>query len=128
MRQALPAVLTILLLASCGGGPTDPEMCPAEITAHVLIEPDAAPEFRWSPDCPLGEVRVSTPDHGRILWSVSTQQPSIESGIRYGVTPFGAFTSGPPEPLVAGETYLLVLGTVVGGDAVFIHAMKAFTR
>lgn len=128
MRRALSAALTILLLASCGAGPTEPEMCPDEITAQVVIEPDAAPEFRWSPDCPLGMVRVSTPDHGRILWSVSTRQPGIGSGVRYGVTPAGASTSGPAEPLVAGETYLLVLGTVIGGDAVFIHAMRTFTR
>ena len=128
MRRALFAAIAMFLLAGCSDGPSEPEMCPAEITAQVVIAGDAPPEFRWAPDCPINHISVTTEARDQVMWYLSAPAGGFSSGVVYGSTPRGAIQIVPAEPLVAGESYFLSLGTLVGDDAVYTHALKQFTR
>lgn len=90
-------------------GPEVPA-CTGDVS--IQVSGGTEPTFSWTPACRLSFVLVEPADSGRDLWGVGRRTNRIAPGVRYGVVPPGVSqtTEGPPVPLVAGQSYKIVLG------------------
>lgn len=145
MRSLPLAILAAAATLSCGDI-TLPQACTANtgsVTASVAKSQNGV-VFDWSPACPVAMVLVE--DNGSDMWyaaaadlsSTSTESSNIIlPPVTYGTAPSG--TDGiPPETLVAGHTYTVVLWRVISagstascqqrnGNACLL-TVKSFTR
>ena len=123
-RAAMLALLTLACDSATGPGP-----CPESVAAQVQSPPGGgAPEFRWSPTCRISYLLVSGAEQDQVLWMILATEQGFLPGVQYGALPAGATESVPAVPLVAGGEYFLTLGTLVGDDAVMVHATSLFER
>jgi hypothetical protein len=105
--------------------------CRAEVTPTA--SQSAPPEFRWTPECDVGTI-VVTSEAGNPIWQIGsdpladfTPTNQIHSGVIYGVLPphTQAFTE--PSDLVPGQTYRLnLIVTNSQGEDMHVGAI-AFT-
>ena len=101
-------------------------------TGDVSIQVSAGtePTFSWAPACRLSLVLVEPADSGRDLWAVGARRANrIAPGVRYGVVPPGVSqtTDGPPVPLVAGQSYKIVLGRAGDDGGTVLAGLSTFT-
>lgn len=97
----------MLLLCGCSEdnpiSPT-PEDCTGPV--QVSVSSGATPTFAWTPLCSLFFVLVEPESSGADQWGViSDSTNAISPPVVYGVVPPGARELTPPEALVSGITY-----------------------
>src|SRR5262245_49064779 len=143
LRVTLPVL--VLTLASCSES-TSPKTCSANTGAvEPTIRVGQTVQFDWAPSCPAFMVLVE--QNGSDQWVIhapglgSTLDESanvISPTVTYGQKPSGTEQTSPAEPLVAGQTYTLVLWRVLPTgstascmqkvDNACLMAVKEFTR
>jgi hypothetical protein len=119
---SLFAVTGLASLLSCSDG-TDPKgaNCPAETgSVQVTVTSGANPVFDWQPRCAVALLLIEEEASdqwvisGEDLSSTTTESANrILPPITYGQVPSGIFEESPPETLVAGRTYEVILWKIV---------------
>lgn len=79
------------------------------------------PEIAWTPACGITNLavrRAGAPSTEAPLWAFSVpENERVGPKIVYGTAPRGANVWG-PQPLVVGESYIVTVEYLLGGDAV----------
>jgi len=145
MRSPLLAILAAAATLSCSDS-SAPRGCAANtgsVNASVTASPTAV-VFDWTPQCAVAMVLVE--EDASDMWVVAApnlSSTSTESSniilppVTYGVAPSGT-DADPPQTLIAGHTYDLVLWRVLSSGATAncqqrngnacLLAVKTFTR
>jgi hypothetical protein len=106
--RALRTLTAACVLASVACGDDDSTGLPAgNCTTDVTISVSAGttPTFTWSPACRVTALLVEVEAGGDVWYIEATGAQGIASGVVYGTEPAGAEEDQPAIPLVAGETY-----------------------
>ncbi len=117
--------LAVLLWACGGDGPTDIAPPCTDDTGAVTVTVGAGlqPVFNWEPACAIAVLLVE--EQASDQWGISTDDTTwgdpaqanlISPPVTYGVTPPGIDEFRPPETLIAGVTYELILWRVPPGS------------
>jgi hypothetical protein len=125
-RSRIVSVLIMTALASwsCSGDSTGPDAdgcTPATTAVQATVSTGNAVTFDWSPACDVALLIVED-ENGGDMWLV--RSPDLSNGspnlanrvfprVTYGQTPTGMTAPSAASPLVAGQTYKLVLWRIV---------------
>ncbi len=87
-RRGLRAVIimtTILAVGACSKDSTDVTGVPT-CTSGVSVAASAGvtPNFTWTPNCSVAGLFVQRVSDGKNMWTVSTTDTPLKSGITYG--------------------------------------------
>lgn len=125
MRKIWPLILLVLpLIPGCDPlGLGDEGFCTAQ--GRLTIEPGPPAVFSWNSSCRVTELSVRKAVEGGAVWRVDNRN-GLSSPITYSRTPGPATEKVPPEELIPGVEYLVILGTPGEEDTQFIVAMEAF--
>lgn len=128
-RLATCLTLALALLAACDDDGVEPVACEAdtsEVTA--TIETNGSVVFDWSPECSVFLVLVE--EEASDVWGIQTmdQENGITPPVTYGTVPAGVEELMAPDPLVAGQTYELILWRKLPGDVASLAEVQEFTR
>ena len=122
------------LVASCGDGPTHPVGCSGDIQVSVntRVYGPTRPVFSWTPRCGTTFITVTTAQFGvgdpAVVWEATVPDNlSMAPPIVYGSSPKGVTFSMQAQPLSAGQTYRVEIGTTVGGDVLAGQGGAYFT-
>ena len=119
MRRTRALIGALLATGSVGSSachrePTAPEATPriaaCDTVGIVSISPGPTPVIAWSAPCGLGSVSVFRAVDTAAMWSAFNVDNQLVSPITYGARPSNASPGSPATPLVAGQTYRLLLG------------------
>jgi hypothetical protein len=105
--------LLMLALASGCGEPSDP--CASIEPSVTLTGP--VPVFDWTSSCPAGSLEIALSDSlENFAWLVLGQPgfSTIRPPITYGAAAEGAAVATPPDTLISGRQYRLILRRTVG--------------
>ena len=108
-------------------GPEEASCLPETASVEGKVTVGASVVFDWSPRCPVALVLIEEGAHDK--WLVSTGSANaITPPVTYGQVPAGATDSYGPEPLVAGQTYELILWRMMPDGSSALLTVKEFTR
>jgi hypothetical protein len=144
-RRLMYATAMVGLAIACSEGTGPGKSCGADVgsvTATVSVTGTVV--FDWNPRCKVALLLVEQDASDRWAISVPGFDPSTEADniisppITYGQAPAGTEEDPPAQPLVAGQTYELVLWKILpaGGSTqcqqtfqnACLLAVKEFTR
>jgi hypothetical protein len=116
VRRLAPALWLSGAVNCAGTDPSDFGRCTGKL--QLTIQRTADPEFRWEPaDCPVYSISIAKsrlPDTGWYLEMIEYRN-GIESPVRYGVVPSGAY--GSPAEQLHGGPYRLIIARLNGSSA-----------
>lgn len=136
MSYRLVPMALLVAASSCSDDSTAPEELSCTATTHSVeatVSVDSSVTFTWSPACAVALVLVEGDDGD--TWWVSTAESAwgspetankISPPVVYGQMPSAAADSYGPDPLVAGQTYELVLWSKVP-DSVAAQCQATFS-
>ena len=119
MRRTRALIGALLAAGSVGSSacrrePTAPDPTPkiaaCDTVGMVSISSGPTPVIAWSAPCGLGSVSVFRAVDTAEMWSAFNEDNQLASPITYGARPTNASPGSPATPLVAGQTYRLLLG------------------
>jgi hypothetical protein len=117
-RARVIGSLALLLAAGCGEStdPPDDNPCESDTVTLTVENPQSdAPRFRWTPECPVAFLQVSS--SAGIAWAIDGDLLNvISSGVVYGETPFATDVIAGPNALLAGTSYEVVVAKAISGS------------
>jgi hypothetical protein len=133
VRARLFGPLALLLAAGCGDStdPPDGNPCESDVVTLTVESPQSdAPRFRWTPECPMAFLQVSS--SAGIAWAIDGNLLNVISpGVAYGDTPFATDVLAGPTALQAGTSYEVLVNKAIpgpggttlggGGSVVFVR-------
>jgi hypothetical protein len=115
VELATAAALALVASLACSDGGTGPSgRCTSDVEISVVT--DLTPYFTWSPSCGVAALFVENVDGGDAWHIVATSPGGIASGVRYGEVPSNADEELEPEPLLADDTYFVIVTRGEGDD------------
>jgi hypothetical protein len=124
---ALAAVASVVALSCSDNTGPKADSCltgTAPIDVVAAISP-AAVVFDWHPRCPMALLLVE--QDGSDQWGIA--DPSFSANavvppITYGQLPSGLEQDPPPEPLIPGQTYELILWRIIPAGTTCSHQVN----
>jgi hypothetical protein len=114
-RSRIMAATLLGAGVACGDGGTEPLRACSE-PIQVSVSAGTSPTISWTPACGVGYLTVRRPlppsTGGGVdpQWTIRSDGQRIGSSVRYGVRPPGTVEVVAPQPLLAGQSYGVVLG------------------
>lgn len=120
------ATISPILMLGCGTSDPNAFHAGCDHFNGVQVSAGLTPSIGWTPDCAAHQIAVFvalTPEDpggdpisvGAEMWEVNSSQivgNTIEPSVRYGQVPSGTMQGASPQPLVAGQPYVVVVSTL----------------